>query len=94
MASGSQPMDTGPLNIPTPEQVAQGDAAIEARWANIAKEAAKEATEKALASMGIRAPGAPPVTAQTPPVGQIPAPVHTPKPARFPLAQPKKLRGT
>jgi hypothetical protein len=43
--------------------------------------------------MGIRAPGAPPVTAQIPPVGQAPASVHTPKPARFPLAQPKKFRG-
>jgi hypothetical protein len=46
-------MDTSSPNIPTQAQVAQGDAAIEARIANIAKEAAKEATEKALARMGM-----------------------------------------
>ena len=94
MASQSVPMDTGP-NVPTPDEVAQAqhNADTVARIAKIAQEAAKEATEKALASVGIRAPGAPPVIVAPPAVGQIPAPVHTPKPARFPLAQPKKFKG-
>jgi len=95
LASQSEPLDVAQGTAQfSPEHTAQ-DAATVAIILAIARleRLATETAQRVLASAGIRAPGAPTVTVAAPAEGQTPTPIHTPKPTRFLLAQPKKFKG-